>query len=94
MVTGSSSEVAGAAVYNCTTNVPPTEGCNATSPSEVENVERSSCANYDNYISVKLIKGFESKTGDLMYHFYREWSLLTCLLSTRPEILRLRGEEC
>jgi hypothetical protein len=58
-------------VYNCTTNVPPTEGCNATSPSEVENVERSSCANYDNHISAKPIKGFESKTGDLMYHFPR-----------------------
>jgi hypothetical protein len=57
MVTGSSSDVAGAAVYNCTMNVPPTEGCNAISPREVENVERSSWANYGNTIRTKLIKG-------------------------------------
>lgn len=28
-------------------NVPPVEGCNATSPSAVPKVERSSCANCD-----------------------------------------------
>jgi hypothetical protein len=59
MVTGSSSDVAGAAVYNCTTNVPPTEGCNATSPSEVENVERSSWANYGKTIRTKLMQGIK-----------------------------------
>lgn len=40
-------------------NTPPVEGTSATSPSEVENVERSSCANCHNrHIEYKWISCF------------------------------------